>query len=630
MPTARQRPQFDEHVSIDGVGYLLAPDNDSPSVDWKTIPTQPGDANVEFERRLINLALGWGNSKWVPGGYDYANSAILHRRNSWLPGSAVTDRTSDMGGSAAGATSFCEYWDPASPSNRVLVIVTRRHVIEYNVSGVYDVNDLGVNFTSTRGMTKGVSFRASGMSNPVIFVARQSTSSTDYFVERTAVGTWAVTSANKVAQAFAPAKDAEGADVLARVDENGKLNMTTADSNPQAGASWASAVFPIGPNTGRANDMAQQARTLIVGRDDMLWTFDNVTNAIPITMGMDQTPSQSNFKYIKDFNGMAVMPTAQGLIWVDGLEWGTCGPVSANPLARSLRGTETAVSDQAGNYIYCAAYHGGNSYIFLGTTRKEEETGNGPFAWHGPIASVAYQVTDLRVCTVVANRLWIGGTDSDGDARLGSIELNADFSPKPDAASGYIYLPEGAFDMAGPGVIKDFRKAEFIAPASAPFSSTNKWSIEIETTPGSGTYVAIDGGAVSSGVYAERFWSTETSGRRLRGRLVYTDNGGSAELEGVLIRGTERPETTEEYTIRLELADSTAKPSGNRRGGIARTDSDRLRALVDSGRVTTIVLGNASFTGRVTAMGEVQRVPQGVFKSPKRVVTILVRRIKTS
>lgn len=634
--TARQRAVYDEPIEINGVGYLLDEDPQQGSAFVRRqVPTQPGDPGVEFERYLVNLALGWGNSRWVSGGYDYGDGAVLHRRKSWLPGSAVTTRTPGGGGSelsataAIGRVSFCEFWDPADSTARRLVVVSPRHVYEVNSSGSVATADLGVNFTTSRAMTKGVLFFAAGMAAPTIMIARQSTTATDYFVRRTGAGTYALSGANKMALAIARGKDSAGADICWRVDENGKLNASIPDTDPSnSAANWASTTYATGPNTGRVNDLCQQARAMLVGREDGAFTFDNVINAVPVTPGMEQTPSANQFRYFKDSNGMALAPTAQGIVWIDGLEWGACGPVSSNPVARNLRGTEVFITDQAGEYIYAGVYSGGNTYIFVGTPHREGETGRDPFSWHGPIAKVAWEASDGAVSTVWSTRLWIGGVGG----QVATIDLNADFSPKSDASSGYIYLPEGWLDMDGPGAIKDLRKAEFVAPASAPFAATNQWTIEIETTPGSGTYTAIDGGVVGAGgsVYAERFWTTETSGRRLRGRIAYSGNTGTGELEAVIVRGTQRPEYTEEYDIRIRLRDGAAKPSGNRRDGIAQTDSAALRALLASGRVTGRIFQESGLTVQVVKASEVITVNQGLWKAPKRVMTVTVRKVKTS
>lgn len=627
--TASQRAAYNGDVAINGVQYRL---DVKDAMQRRPVPTQPGDSNSEFERRLVNLALGWGNSKWVAGGYDYAVSGNLHRKLSWLPGAALTDRTPGSGGGSAlhataaiGRVSFCEYWDPADSTARRMVVVSPRHIYEVNSAGTVTLADLGAAFTTARGMTKGVLFRAGTMATPKVYVARQSNTSTDYFVVRTGAGTYAVTSANKVAAALASGKDSAGADVLWRVDENGKLNSSLAGNDPDNSSNWASTLYDSGPNTGRVNDLCQQARALLVGREDGAFTFDNALNAVPVTMGMEQTPDVDNFRWFKDFNGMAICPSAQGILSIDGLEWGVCGPVSANTAARSLRNPEVAVSDQAGEYVYGATFNGTISYLYLGTPHSGQETGRAPFAWHGPIATTAWKISDLKVSTCYGTRLWVGGVGG----QVATIDLNSDFSPKTDEAAGFIYLPEGWLDMSGPGVIKDLRKAEFIAPAGAPFSATNQWTIEIETTPGSGTYTAIDGGYVSSGVYGERYWSTATSGQRLRGRLRYSGNAGAAECEAVIVRGTERPETTDEFQLRLVVRDGDRLPAGGRRPLTARTDFDALRALVDAAPVSVRVF-DESFTARVTSVDWAAADDGGERQAPERAVTVVVRKVKTS
>jgi hypothetical protein len=623
MVVPRQNLVVDASLSIDGQEFALDDKAQQPSHGRESVPTQPGDSDVEFERRIINLARGWGESRYTgAGGYDYG-TANMHRRMSFLPGATITARTHAT--PPIGDVSFCEYWD-GTAANRRLVIVSPRHVYEVDPAGAQSVADLGAGFTTAKAMTKGVRFRTGAMASPKIFIARQSATATDYMVSRTGAGTYAVSANSKYGGALGKGKDSAGADVLWRIDENGKLNQSVANSDPDAGASWSGAsypnsLYPIGEGSTRVNDLVQQNRAMVCGKADGAYLFDNVLNVIPVTPGMEQTLADGNFKWFKDANGMAIAPTAQGLIWIDGLEWGTCGPVSSNPEARNLRGTEVAVSDQAGNYIYAAVLSGGTSYIFLGTPRKQGDNGQDPFTWHGPIASVAQTVTDLRVSTVYGTKLWIGW-----NLGWGTLELNPDFSPKSDLATGYIYLPEGILDMSGPGVIKDLRKAEFIAPADAPFAAANQWRVEANIGAG---WVAIDGSYVTSGVYAERYWSTETSHQRPRLRISYASNAGAAELEQVIIRGTERPETTDEYTWRIVCKDSAKTPLLKKLSDAGLSQIETLRAAVDAGRKSIVSFGETTFTGRVTHVSDVAK-RTGSTGSPEWVATIRVRRVKVA
>lgn len=623
---ARQNLPADASLVLDGKSYIIDRGSDEPAHVKRTVRTQPGDPGSEFEKRIENAALGWGMTKDVgPGGYDYGAPAVLNKRLSWLPGAAITDR---LGALTApdGPCAFGEYWD-GTDANRRLIIVSSRRVYEVQSDGTITHTALTALVPVGAKMTRPTRYKApTAMAAPKVFIPVQNGGATDYFIVRTGANTYVENTGTKRAVALAVVKDSVGEDVMARVTEEGRLNLTTEDTDPNAGASWATSggTYGIGETSALVNDLFQQNRAILIGRADGAYTFDNLTNAVPVTRGMEQTPDADNFRYFKDFNGITVAPTVQGLVYIDSLEWGVCGPVSSNPDAKNLRGREVAVSGQAGEYLYCAVYFGTTSYIFLGTPRTDEGTGHGLFVWHGPVASVSGRVTDLHVSTVWGKKLWLGFADT-----FKTLDLNDDFSPKSDATSGYIYLPEGVFDQAGPGVIKDFRKAEFIAPAGVPFGAANKWSLELETTPGSGTYVAIDGGAVSSGVYAERFWTTETSGRRLRGRIAYTDNGGSAELEAVIVRGTQRPESTEEHDFRVTAADGQRTPGGIRMEKTAETVAEELFALRDSGRKTAVSYGLESFTGQVTDVREVI-ARSGERAAPVRVFSVTVRRIKTA
>jgi hypothetical protein len=600
--------------------------NDSYMVD-DDVPTQPGDAENEWERRIENWALGWGSTRYEqPGTYDYGYPATLHRRGVFLPGAAVTALSPAT--APTGNVSFGEYWDGVA-ANRRLLVVAARHVYEIDSSGTIAIATLTSLVPSTARMSKPTRFRTPGMAAPKVFIPVQAGGATDYFIVRTGAATYIENTGNLISRAFAAGKDVDGQDVLYRIDEDGELNATTTGNDPATGASWAGATYNAGETSSKVNDLYQQNKAILMGKEDGVWTFDSRLNAIPVTPGFEQTPDVDNFTFFKDANGMAVAPSAQGLIWIDGLEYGICGPVSSNAQAANLRGAEPAVSAIAGNYIYAAVYDGSNSYIFMGTHRLQGDTGDGPFTWHGPIAVVTgYQVVDLFVSTVYGTKLWWGGV-----AKFGYISLNsADFSPATDASSGYIYLPEGILDIDGPGVIKDLRKVEFITRAGRPFSTTNRWTLEVETTPGSGTWVAVNGdpATTADGVLASRWWTTETSGKRLRFRIAYSSNsGGTAELEALVVRGTQRPETTSVYSFDITIEQGQRNRTGAR---MWKKPADRVAALVAlkaAGRKTIVAVGDVSITGYIISVGE--EITQIGEKLPaKRVVRVKIRKAVTA
>lgn len=623
----RQNLSQDASLIIAGEEYPLdnTPGSDPPHV-VRAINLQPGDDDVEWERRIENDAMGWGESRSNRGGaYDYASVANLHKRRSFLPGAAYTSRIGALN-APGGAVSFCEYWD-GTDANRRLILIGPRVIYEVAPAGTIVEVDITSLVPNGAKATWGVRYKApTAMASPKVFVFVQKGGANDYFLTRTGAATYIENTGSLRGVAGGIAKDSVGEDVLARVNENGRLVYTTEDTDPDASASWAAASYAIGETSVQVNSLFQQGRSMLVGRVDGVYTFDNVTNAVPITRGLEQTPDEDNCRYFKDVNGLAVCPTVAGLIYIDGLDWGVCGPVSSNRDARNLRGREVAVTGMVGEFVYCAVYHGSTSYIFMGTPRVEEGTGQGPFVWHGPFASVGYQVTDMIVSTVVTGtkRLWLAGATD-----FGSIELNDDFSPKADKASGDIFLPEGIFDLGGPGVIKDFRKAEFVAPASVPFGAANQWTIAIETTPGSGTFVDINGGVTDAadGVVAQRYWTTETSGKRLRAKIRYEDNAGAGELESVIVRGTMRPETADEHEFRLLWRDGQRAPSGKQMWKTAESAYEALRALVDSGRQTVITYGQDTFSGRVVDVQEVL-VRNGRKPAPRRAIKVVIRRVK--
>jgi hypothetical protein len=619
-PQAVRRQAFD--IVLDSEGYMLL----EHKIERGTVPTQPADNGEPWEKRIENWGLGWGATRYrQPGTYDYGAPASLHRQGVFLPGAAVTALSPAT--APTGNVSFGEYWD-GTAANRRLIVVAARHVYEVDSAGTITVNTLTAAVPSTARMGKPVRFKIPAMSVPKVFIPVQNGAATDGFIIRSAANTYAEQASPLVARAMCAGKDIDGQDVMFRVDGNGRINLTTYNADPTTTGSWAGATYDAGETSARVNDLFQQNRAIIVGREDGAFTFDGRLNVIPLTKGMDQTPDADNFTYIKDANGVAIAPTSQGIIWIDGLEWGVCGPVSANPDAANLRGLEYAVSAQAGNYVYASVYVGSDSHIFMGTPSKQGDLGEGPFTWHGPVAIVTgFQVKDLFVSTVFGTKLWWGAV-----AKFGYIALNAsDFAPATDMPAGSIYLPEGILDMDGPGIIKDFRKVEFVTRAGAPFATTNAWTFELETTVASGTYVAVNGGvtAAGDGVLAQRFWTTETSGKRLRARISYSGNTGAAELEAVIVRGTQRPEVTDEYTFSVDIEAGLRNWQGVAQQKSPQTLEALLFALPNAGRKVVAAWGDTSVTGYVTGVKE-QIVATGELSPPKRYLNVTFRKAVTA
>lgn len=590
---------WDAPLILGGEEYLLERSDQAHTTQF--VPTQPGDPGEEFAVRFENFAFGWGHSKYLERGhYDYGEPANLHRRLSWRPGAAVTNRT--PGSAPNGPVSFVEYWD-GTAANRRLIAISPRYIYEFDSAGSVDTVDMGAGYDgSTKSMTRGIRYKNQNLSAPEILIAVQG-GATDYFVRRTAsTPTYAATAANKVAVAIGEGKDPTNEAVVWRVDENGELNQLVAGGDPDSAGSWAGSTHPIGETSVLSNDFIQQAKRALVGRVDGIWSFDNVGKSVPVA-ALRNVLDDRNCMGMKDVNGMAVAPTIAGLIWVDGLEWGACGPISSNKEATGVSGREVAVSALAGEYLYSAVYDGSDSHIFLGTVRTETRTGSGhgPFIWHGPVAIVSgEEVTDLEVSTVWGKKLWIGTR-----TKIETLDLQDDFSPETDVASGYIYLPEGCLDDAGPEIMKEIHAAELVAPAANPFAASNAWAVEVDL--GSGWESM--GVANSGGSYSKQSFSTEKTSRRPLVRLAYTGNTGSAELETFVVTGLARPAGRWHHSFTIEVRQGQVTSRGKRTWLTPEGTEDTLRALVgpSGGWQGTVTWGETSFNGKVVSIEEIQQ-----------------------
>ena len=585
---------FDSPLIINGVEYVLDDEGDAPAHEQQHVAVQDGAEGKEFNERIENFARGWGASKRMERNtYDRAEPGIMHNRLRFLPGTTVFEYTPVT--VPIGRVSFCEYWD-GTDANRRLIVVSPRHVYEIDSAGTVTTNDLGVAFTTARGMTKGTPFRNGATAAPRVYIARQSATATDYFVVRTAANTYSLSTSNFRADAICAGKDSTGANVLWIVDPDangGQLRQCVADADPQTPGSWGATTYPVGEVSVRANDLCQQAKRMVVARPDGMFTFDNIARSTPITPGMEQVRDEDNGRYVKNFNGIAVVPTIAGLVWIDGLEWGMCGPVSSNRDAQSLRGREVAFAS-AGEYVFAAVYDNTDSWIFLGTVRTQDHggSGTGPFVWHGAVAKVAgAQVTDLLVSTVWGKRLWIGLTDG-----FAACTLQSDFSPTPNEPSGYIYLPDGVLDASGPDVLKEIHSAELVAPSGVAFSATNSWAAQFDFGDGNGW---VSPGTATTGTYSKKSFTTEKTARRPKMRLYYSGNTGSGELESVVVRGFERPENRWHHVFRVVARDMDRKRSGARTWRHPQTVEDDLKALKAAGWTGLVKWGETSINGKV-------------------------------
>jgi len=600
---------WDAPVIIDSKEYILDDEADTP-VRQSFVRTQPGDDGEEFHERIENFALGWGHSKQLERNtYDYGYPANLHRRLSFLPGCTVNEYTPAT--VPIGPGTLMEYWD-GTAANRRLIVITPRHIYEVTPAGVVSTTDMGVNFTTARAMTYGVLFRNTSTSVPRVYVARQSATATDYFVTRSTAGVWALTASLKRADAIAGGKDQTGANVLWIVNPDtngGELQQCVADADPEAAGSYGATTYPIGEVSMRTNFVMQQAKRMLCCRPDGIFGFDNVARSIPLTPGLEALLDDRNGFGAADFNGMGVVPTIAGLVWIEGLEWGMCGPISSNSDARSLRDVREVAFAAAGEYAYAATWDGTNSYIYLGTVRSERNTGSGtgPFIWHGPIAVLpSVRVSDLKASTVWNKKLWIALHDG-----FAAIDLEDDFSPTPNSTTGYIYMPEGVLDRGGPQVIKEVHSVEFIAPASAPFDANDTWGADFNF--GSG-WESI--GIANSGTYAKKEFATEKAARRPLMRLAYAWNA-TAELEAVIVNGIERPEGRWHYVYQFKATERQRKPGGAQTYRHPQTVEEDLKALREAGWVGLVQWGQTSINGKVVSVTPITK-PEGRNQEPTR------------
>lgn len=594
--------QYGTDLVLNGLGYVLENRGNNPPHQRAPLPVQEGESKQEFNLEFRNGAKGWGWSKYLSEHiYDYTDAAILYRAHSWLPGTTV--HFLSPGTAPDGPVAFGEFWD-GTEANRRLIAAADRYVYEIQANLTISTNDLTAVIGASGAMGKPERYKTGSIAVRM-YIPVKGPTATDLFIVRTAANAYSETTSTFRAEAMGVAVDIAGDFVLWIADpdaswageDKGQIRQSVALADPQNVGSYATASYPVGEASVEINDIVQQNKRMLIARPDGVYTFNNVSKSVPVVGLLDALDSE-NGKYITDYNGTAIVPTIVGLLQIDGIQWEPVGPISSNKDAHHLRDQRELAFTSAGEYAYAATFDGVNSMIWLGTKRGEMEvsSGSGPFVWHGVIATVpAKEIAPggMRVWTAGGKRLFLGFHDS-----IGYIQLNDDFSPVADAASGTIYFPEGALDAEGPAVLVEIHSVEYIGTVDRPMDSLNKWTVSFDFGEG-----PVSPGDGDDGVYKRVAFATERSGRRIQLQLSYV-NDGTAELESFVVNGIVRPLNRWRHTFRIR---GDEFPRGNIRQRIHRTPEkigEELRALYNAGWKGVVQFGNDSFFGQVTDFSE--------------------------
>jgi len=116
----------------------------------------------------------------------------------------------------------------------------------------------------------------------------------------------------------------------------------------------------------------------------------------------------------------------------------------------------------------------------------------------------------------------------------------------------------------------------------------------------------------------------------MRVRIAYSGNAGSAELEAVVVRGTQRPETTDVYVLPIRLEQGQRNRLNARQ--IHRKTEDAaatLRALQAAGRKVVAMFGETAVTGQVIGV-QVKVTQKGEKAPPTRYLEVRFRKVVTS
>ena len=345
--------------------------------------------------------------------------------------------------------------------------------------------------------------------------------------------------------------------------------------NPLTEAQW-SVSLPLANTTANPTAMvALQAEVLVAYDDGMVYKFDSTSGVpTPLTDYKNAMPHADSGRNMRLWNGVPVIPLAQGLFTYEDNNAGTSGQLTAiGPESmvgnRSVvRGFCTALCTTDPEWLYAALYNAAldASYVYKARRPLENEQAQVRLVWQPACPKVAGEkVTALHITLLGTNPILCIGTD--------------------DPAVHFVTLPRSGHDVFSDSNCRSYLSASTCDTPTfdglMPTLNKTFWLVRLKTRQMSEAeylkvYVQVDGsgdwvqaGTVTESPDAPVRLPGGTTGRTIAVRTEFygTDNTLFPAVESVEVEYTPRGAPADWVQLQVYVAQSQLTPSGLERLG---------------------------------------------------------------
>lgn len=374
-------------------------------------------------------------------------------------------------------------------------------------------------------------------------------------------------------------------------DEDGNYSghevaMLSSGSDAKSWANW-SGLNKIGDETSEITSLAALHSLVFVGKEDGLHGLDSSWISPPLTPEMRSYRSAYNCEDMIAWHGQVWVPHLRGLLaYTDmgdsGFSLRSVGPGRNVSDDNPVRGRVTALAGDD-NWLYASVYNGTDSYILAG--KPIESDGMGMMVWH-PIVHLA----DTFCNALHISGLWSSPRLFFGmDQNVGYIVLprNSDNPLQDDncryATGGTIYY--SAHSWNAPNTTKLWKSIEIQADNLSLMQY-----ITVSYRVDKGAWVKAGTAKVSPSV-SIGLTSGAVSGNEIEVKLEFTQQTDYVPIivRAVIIRGLERPSTTDVITAIVRCANNLPLRTGGTCPRSGATILAELKAMAERDNTMTLV-----------------------------------------
>jgi len=365
-----------------------------------------------------------------------------------------------------------------------------------------------------------------------------------------------------------------------------EVAMLSSGSDATSWANW-SGLYKIGDETSEITSLAALHSLVFVGKEDGLHGLDSSWICPPLTPEMRAYRSPYNCKDMIAWHGQLWVPHLRGLLaYTDmgdsGFSVRSVGPGRNVSGDNPVRGRITALAGDD-NWLYAALYNGEDSYILAGKPVQTEDMGI--MVWHPIVYLEGVMCNALHISGLwTSPRLFFGM-----DHNVGYIVLpeNSD-NPLQDtncryATDGSIYY--SAHSWNAPNTTKLWKSIEIQADNLSLMQY-----ITVYYRVDKGAWVKAGTAKVSPSV-SIGLTSGAVSGNEIEIKLEFTQYTDHVPIivRAVIIRGLERPLTTDLISAVVRCADNLPTRTGGTCPRSGATILAELKALAEYDNTITLV-----------------------------------------